>query len=134
MSNFERLGISIDKRVADALERSWPKSSARNKSEFVEEAIEYYIAALNAKDTSRVLSPALQSVIRSSISMSEDRIAKVLYKQGVELAMLMHIIAATYDFDPSTLDNLRKTCTQEVSRLSGKYKFDDAVAYEARNS
>lgn len=127
---FYKFGVSMEPRLVKAIDTSMPKTNARSRSEFLSEAAEYYIAMLNKNDVNAVLTPALESVIKSTVQLSEDRIAKVLFKQGVELAMMMHVVAAGFDFDTNSLSDLRKTCTQEVSRMSGKYKFDDAITYE----
>ena len=54
----------------------------------------------------------------------------MLFKQSVELDMMMHIVAATNDVQPEDLNKLRKMCVDEVSRLGGKYKFDDVVRFQ----
>ena len=76
------------------------------------------------------MTPALESVIAGKIGDTENRLARVLFKQGVELAMLMHVVAAANDIREQDLDALRKLCVDEVSRLGGKYKFDDAVRFQ----
>ena len=106
------------------------KTNATSRSEFISNAIEFYIAWLNSKNISKVLTPALESVISSKILDTEDRIARVLFKQGVELAMLMHVVAATNEITEGQLRDLRKICVDEVKRNSGKYKFDDAVRFQ----
>ena len=72
----------------------------------------------------------MESVIGSKILDTEDRIARVLFKQGVELAMLMHVVAATNNVTESQLKDLRKLCVDEVRKNSGRYKFDDAVKFQ----
>lgn len=129
-NNSVRAGIYIDKNLLHKCDEAIKKTNARSRSEFIADAIEMYIAWLDSKDMSMVLTPALESVIGAKILDTENRLARVLFKQGVELAMLMHVVAANSDVDESNLNDLRKLCVEEVSRLSGRYKFDDAVKFQ----
>ncbi len=129
-NNSVRAGIYIDKEMLHKCDEAIKKTNARSRSEFIADAIEMYIAWLDSKDMSKVLTPALESVIGAKILDTENRLARVLFKQGVELAMLMHVVAANSDVDQSDLNDLRKLCVEEVSRLSGRYKFDDAVKFQ----
>ena len=129
-NNSVRAGIYIDKELLHKCDEAIKMTNARSRSEFIADAIEMYIAWLDSKDVSKVLTPALESVIGAKILDTENRLARVLFKQGVELAMLMHVVAANSDVDESNLNDLRKLCVEEVSRLSGRYKFDDAVEFQ----
>ncbi len=103
------------------------KTSARSRSEFISDALEFYIAWLHSEESGKVLTPALESVISGRIGDTENRIARVLFKQSVELAMLMHVVAATHSIRPEDVESLRKMCVGEVSKINGKFHFDDAV-------
>lgn len=127
-----RTGIYIDKELLNRADEAIRKTSARSRSEFVSEALEFYIAWLHSAETSRVLTPALESVISGRIGDTENRIARVLFKQSVELAMLMHVVAATHSVRPEDLEALRKMCVGEVSKVNGKFHFDDAVRMQKK--
>ena len=123
-NDSKRIGLYIGKDLLKACDNAIAQTNATSRSEFISNAIEFYIAWLNSKNISKVLTPALESVISSKILDTEDRIA------GVELAMLMHVVAATNDITEDQLRDLRKICVDEVKRNSGKYKFDDAVRFQ----
>ena len=129
-NDSKRIGLYINQDLLDTCDNAISRTNATSRSEFISNAIEFYIAWLNSKNVSRVLTPALESVISSKIFDTEDRLARVLFKQGVELAMLMHVVAATNDITEDQLRDLRKICVDEVKRNSGKYKFDDAVRFQ----
>lgn len=129
-SNSKRIGLYINQELLKACDTAISRTNVTSRSEFISNAIEFYIAWLNSKSTSKLLTPALESVIGSKILDTEDRIARVLFKQGVELAMLMHVVAATNNVTESQLKDLRKLCVDEVRRNSGRYKFDDAVKFQ----
>lgn len=129
-NNSNRIGVYINNELLARCDAAMEKSNAESRSEFIREAIEHYIAVLNMKESSRVLTPALESVIGSKIALTEDRISRLLFKLGVEIAMMCNIIAATHDIDEDSLSALRRFCTNEVAAIGGKYSFEDAVEFQ----
>lgn len=129
-NNSNRIGVYINNELLARCDTAMEKSNAESRSEFIREAIKHYIAVLNMKESSRVLTPALESVIGSKIALTEDRISRLLFKLGVEIAMMSNIIAATHDIDEDSLSALRRFCTNEVAAIGGKYSFEDAVEFQ----
>lgn len=127
-----RTGFYIEKELLNRADEAIQKTNARSRSEFISDALEFYIAWLHSEETSKVLTPALESVIGAKIKDTENRIARVLFKQSVELAMLMHVVAATHMVRPEDMDSLRKMCVNEVSKVNGKFHFDDAVRMQKK--
>ncbi len=117
----------MERDLLRRVDEAMGKTSARSRSEFISDALEFYIAWLHSEETGKVLTPALESVISGRIGDTENRIARVLFKQSVELAMLMHVVAATHSIRPEDMESLRKMCVGEVSKINGKFHFDDAV-------
>ena len=129
-NNNNRIGVYINNELLARCDAAMEKTNTDSRSEFIREAIEHYIAVLNTKESSRVLTPALESVIGSKIALTEDRISRILFKLGVEVAMMGNIIAATHDIDEDSLSALRRFCTNEVAAIGGKYSFEDAVEFQ----
>ena len=129
-NNSNRIGVYINNELLARCDAAMEKTNAESRSEFIRDAIEHYIAVLNMKESSRVLTPALESVIGSKIALTEDRISRILFKLGVEVAMMSNILAATHDIDEDSLSALRRFCTNEVAAIGGKYSFEDAVEFQ----
>ena len=128
--NDGKIGVSLGADLLARCDAAIEKTDARNRSEFIRYAIEHYIAVLDMKENSRVLTPALESVIGSKIALTEDRINRIMFKLGVEVAMMNNILAATHNIDADNMDSLRQYCTEEVATIGGNYKFEDAVKYQ----
>lgn len=125
-----RLGVYLNKDLIDRCDAAISNTNARSRSEFVSDALTFYLSWLDSQNYAKVLTPALESVIDAKIKETENRLAGVIFKQSVELSMLMHVVAASQKYDPDTIDELRKFCTHEVRRLNGRYRFEDAVDYQ----
>ena len=116
----KRIGVYISEELLDQCDAAVEKSGTDSGSEFICDAIMHYIAVINMQDSSRVLTPALESVIGSKIALTEDRINQMLFKVAVELAMQNHLTAGRYRYEDDYLDGLRDYCVQEVKALNGR--------------
>ena len=125
-----RIGIYFDDETIRLSDAGVELTGTKNRSEFLMQAVKFYTAVLMKEHTAEVLTPALESVIHASIKDTENHLARVIYKQAIANAMIMHVIAEVYDVDPRRLDQIRGVCVQEIKRLNGKFKFEDAVNYE----
>ena len=127
----KRIGVYIGEELLDQCDAAVEKSGADSRSEFICDAIMHYIAVINMQESSRVLTPALESVIGSKIALTEDRINQMLFKVAVELAMQNHLTAGRYRYEDDYLDGLRDYCVQEVKALNGRMDLKEIQkAYE----
>jgi len=130
MGNKQRTTIWISQNVMKELDNMSQRADCRSRSEFIEQAIKFYDGYIRSTDENQYLPIALSSAVNGIIHTSEDRIAKVLYKNTVELSMLMNILAATAEIDEETLKKLRKKCAKEVNGTRGQIQFEDAYRYQ----
>ncbi len=127
----KRIGVYISEELLDQCDAAVEKSGTDSRSEFICDAIMHYIAVINMQESSRVLTPALESVIGSKIALTEDRINQMLFKVAVELAMQNHLTAGRYRYEDDHLDGLRDYCVQEVKALNGRMDLKEIQkAYE----
>ena len=101
MNDNKRIGLYISDELLDLCDRNIGRDDSRSRSEFVCNAIEFYIASLDKEMVEGFLSPALEAVISARVKDTENRLARVVFKQSVELAMLIHILAGVYQSTPS---------------------------------
>ena len=55
------------------------------------------------------------------------------FKIAVELSKLSQVIAYTHDVDEESLNRLHAKCVDEVRRINGTVKFEDAYHYQKRD-
>ena len=130
INNSSRIGVYIGDDLLARCDAAMEKTNAGSRSEFIRDALEHYIAVINMQESSKVLTPVLESVIGSKIALTEDRINRIVFKLGVEVAMMNNILAATHNIDADNMDSLRRYCAEEVATIGGKYRFEDAVKYQ----
>lgn len=120
----------IEQEVVDKLAKHYKDDGSRTKSEFVERAINFYCGFITAENYREYFPQVITSTIDGKLKSLEDRMASLLYKNALELSMLLHVVAATMDVSDFNLSQLRGVCNQEVSSTNGKIKFEDAVRYQ----
>ena len=125
-----RFGVYLDKDLVDRCDAVLPKANAGSRSELIADALTFYLAWLDTGDYSKVLTPALESVIDARIKTTEKNIGKVLFNISVELSLLQHVIAASQRYSPNTISNLRNVCIDEIKETHGVLPFENAVKYQ----
>ena len=56
--------------------------------------------------------------------------ARAMYKLAVETSKLSHVIAYSYEVEEETLRKLQAKCAEEVKRINGAVKFEEAYKYQ----
>ena len=68
--------------------------------------------------------------IEKAVRDTENRICRLLFKQAVELDMIMNVLAAGMEIDGEQLNSLRGRCVQNVKKTNGSVTLEDAVQYQ----
>jgi len=126
----ERIPVWLYPSTLTAIDRSLGLGNCKSRSEFIEQAVLFYIGYLSSNDACDYLPPALVSAIKGTIQATENRLARLLFKQAVELDMMMNILAAAMEVSESDLKQLRERCVQEVRQTGGNITLLDAVRYQ----
>ena len=101
----------------------------KNHTEFISQAVDFYIGYLSCQNSTSFLSQNLLGAIQGTLQNTENRVANNLFRLSVEISMMMHLLAALEVTD-SELQSLRGRCVAEVKKTRGKIKLDDAVLFQ----
>ena len=99
-------------------------------SDFIEKAIEYYSGFLGADESREFFSHAFLSTFKGVMESFEDRFSRLMFKNAVELSMLMHVVAASTSIGKEDLTRLRGMCVKDVKNTKGKITFEEAVKFQ----
>lgn len=111
------------------MDQSLQKSNSKNRSEFIEKAILFYLGYLETGNVSQFLPTALQASLQGMLRGKEERMATNLFRLSVETSMMMHLLATAVDVTEDELLQLRGRCIQEVKRNGGAVKLEDAISF-----
>ncbi len=126
----EKITFWVSKEQKEKLMQYINISNDRGITDFMISAMEFYGGYFMTSQKSGYLPLALSSAMNGIVKLSEDRLSKLLYKNTVELSMLMNIISATTDIDNETLKKLRLKCMNEVKATNGKITFEEINKYQ----
>ena len=128
--NKKKFALWIHPSAMEKVERLYQLDNCRSKSEFIEKAINFYCGYLTAENYKEYFPEVIVSTVQGALDSFENRMASLMFKYAVELAMMMHVTAASFRVDEETLSRLRGKCVNDVKRLNGRINFDDAVKYQ----
>ena len=112
---------------------SWlEESNSKNRNEFVEKALRFYMGYLGTEDNTAYISQAILTAIQGTLDDNNNRLRTILFKCAVELNMLCHTIAAHFRTDPIHTRELRAYAVDEVKRTNGQVSFESAVRSQRR--
>ena len=126
-----RIHTRISPDTKRKMETAMPNANCQSQNEFVERAICFYSDYIMTQEATNFLAPMLVSALRATIQGSENRIARLMFKETVELSMMMNVLAAGLEIDDTQMDQLRGRCIQEVKKSNGSITFKDVV--QAKN-
>lgn len=129
----QRVGVYLSDKVIEMCDGNIERFDARNRSELIELAVIHLIASKDSEITTNIITPKLESSIRGAVQDSESHTSSLIFKLGVEVDMLSHIIAASNDIDIGMLNKLRAMCVDEVKATNGKFNFESAARLQSKN-
>lgn len=112
------------------IDRNLELTDCKNRSNFIEKAVEFYIGYLSSQSSTTYLSKILLESISGTLKETENRQSTNLFRLSVEMSMMMNILAAGLEISDEDLHKLRGRCVQEVKRNKGRINMEDAVKYQ----
>ena len=126
----QRIPVWLYPDTLRVIDNAMEQANCKSRSEFLENSARMYAGYISANNALTYLPPVLMSAVRGAVQDSENRIARLLFKQAVELDMTMNVVAGGFKVGDDTLKQLRARCVQEVKKTGGTVTFDAAVKYQ----
>ena len=121
-----RFALYVNQSALNLVDEYFEKDNCFSKSEFIENAIRFYVSYLSSDTNIPYLSTVVMSTLDSLLKENTNRLSKLLFKLAVELAITMNVVAANQGVDKEVLNTLRGECIKEVKKTNGIFTFDEA--------
>ena len=118
--------VRFAQSALDLVDENFEKDNCLSKSEFIENAIRFYVSYLSSNTNIPYLSTVVMSTMESLLKENTNRLSKLLFKLAVELAITMNVVASNQGVDKEVLNTLRGECIKEVKKTNGIFTFDEA--------
>lgn len=110
------------------------QANAKSQSEFVADAIRFYIGYLQQGKNVNYLAPVIAQTIKEEIGSTERNLARMLFKLAVESAMLSELQAAQLQISGSRMADLRQMCSRIVAENNGIITFEKSYTTQHRDA
>ena len=124
MKEKDKLAVYLAPEKKAELERRCHEDGSKSMTEFIRQALDFYLGYLDAQDAGIFLPAAIRSCIDGRLGTMENRMASLLFKQAVELDMCERILADSYRLDETYLRRKRAESIESVKRTNGKLRFE----------
>ena len=125
-----RFALYVNQSALDLVDENFEKDNCLSKSEFIENAIRFYVSYLSSNTNIPYLSTVVMSTMEALLKENTNRLSKLLFKLAVELAITMNVVAANQGVDKEVLNSLRGECIKEVKKTNGIFTFDEADSWQ----
>ena len=105
-------------------------ANAKSQSEFVSDAIRFYIGYLQQGKNVDYLAPIIAQTIQEEIRNTEKNISQILFKLAVESAMLAELQATQIRVNDEQMEQLRRMCSRIVAENNGIITFEKAIKHQ----
>ena len=127
--NKNRLALRMKPETRQKIDQWYAASGCRSMNQFVEQAVNFYADHLSL-EANNSLPRAVSSALDGRLGVFENRLSSLLYKQAVELDMVMGILADSYDFTEEELRRRRADSVGNVKATNGRLSFQQKVNTE----
>ena len=105
-------------------------ANAKSQSEFVSDAIRFYIGYLQQGKNVDYLAPIIAQAIKEEIHSTEKNISQILFKLAVEAAMLAELQATQIRVNDEQMEQLRRMCSRIVAENNGIITLEKAIKHQ----
>ncbi|MFI3326797.1 MAG: hypothetical protein R3Y35_11590 [Clostridia bacterium] len=106
------------------------KDNCKNRSEFIEKAIDFYIGYINSTNSTNYLSDILVDSVKGVIKSNDNRMANNIFRLAVEVSVMMNIMAFGLEISEEQLRTTRARCIEEIKRNRGRVALEDAIEHQ----
>ena len=122
--NLQSRGVRLRPDQWKLCEQMCKEFGYKNTNEFIRDAVDFFAGWKSRDTTEKFLTPALESVMRATVRDSEDRIARLLFKNAVELHLLTRLIYHDFNYKPEEVQAIRAEAIQLVKETNGSVNLD----------
>ena len=122
--NFESKGVRLRPEQWRLCTQMCQEFGYKNYSEFLREAIDFYADWKLRGTTEKVITPEIESIVRTIIGKTEDRISRLLFKNTVELHLLTRLIYHDFNYKPEEVQAIRNEAIRLVGDTNGSLNLD----------
>ena len=120
-NNKVKKGFWITEDMDKEIDAYLQLDNCDSRSEFVMNALKFYIGYMNTKNAGAFLPEALSAMLTGTLDG---------FKQGVDINLMGQIIAYYTELDDGEYERLRGKAIRDMKRTNGRISFKDALDFQ----
>ncbi len=100
-------------------------SGTKKQSQFINEAVDFYVSYLFAEQSIDCLSPIINRSLKNVIAGTEKNMCEMLFKLAVEVGVMQDVVTDYYEYNLDDIDKKRDKIARQVAETNGVIKFGD---------
>ena len=125
-----RKAFYIEEDILEQVDSLLQQADVKSRNEFLNQALKFYIGYLTSAKIENYMLSSISSVMHATVKDSENRMARAMFKLAVETSKLANVIAYSQEIDEESMGKLHVRCMEEVKRINGAVKFEDAYQHD----
>ena len=125
-----RKAFYIEEDILEQVDSLLQQADVKSRNEFLNQELKFYIGYLTSAKIENYMLSSISSVMHATVKDSENRMARAMFKLAVETSKLANVIAYSQEIDEESMGKLHVRCMEEVKRINGAVKFEDAYEYQ----
>lgn len=119
----KHISLWLEEDVLKKCDANIKLSKLKNRSEFIETAVEFYNGYLHNQVNESFVGKTLMKSFQSTMDSFERRMARQMFKQAVEIAKVFWLVVRGLGLNPEDVDDLHSDCVEEVKTINGAIRF-----------
>ena len=124
MSKKEKFALYLPPELRKEIDTVYAVDHCSSRTEFIEKAVRHYLGCLHTKQAGAVLPQVVSSVIEGRLGVFQDRVTSLMFKQAVELDMVLSLLAESLEADEESLRRLRGRSIANVKTTNGRLSLE----------
>ena len=124
IENTKKYAFHLYPSMIEEMEKSLDLANATSKSDFVRQAVNFYIRYLHLRKSMNLVAPLLEQTVHDEAESVERNLSEMLFKVAVELGIVSKAMCSAFRFDEEALAQLRKEIAKEVASTNGVISFE----------
>lgn len=130
VENKKKYAYRMYPSMVKEIEKSLDLANATSKSDFVCQAVNFYIRYLHLGKSLNLVAPLLEETVHNEAESVERNLSEMLFKVAVELGVLSNVICAANNYSSETVSSLRENVAEEIASTNGVFTFEDAYLWQ----
>ena len=114
-----RFNTYLDEDLSKKMTAAMELCDAGSESEFIRNAVEFYIGYIFSEKSSDYLSPIITDTMKEIQYSYEQRVSEMLFKIAVELSKINHVLVDSLRIPREYFRNLTAQTAREVAENNG---------------